>query len=109
MEYIYIMSCQRGQGASEIHSIWDSYERAIKEYYEYHIRDGYSNRDDSSEYWFMNLYKIPVNKKFANEDDYSKEKFTKSSKNRIKFKNFGELRKEYKIIDRDNKINEILS
>ena len=109
MEYVYIMSCQRGQGAPEIHSIWGSYERAIKEYYEYHIRDGYSNRVDSSEYWFMNLYKIPVNQKFANEDDYSKEKFTKSSKNRIKFKNFGELRKEYKIIDRDNKINEILS
>jgi len=44
MEYIYIMSCQRGQGAPQIHSVWDSYERAITEYYEYHIRDGYSNR-----------------------------------------------------------------
>jgi len=109
MEYIYIMSCQRGQGAPEIHSVWDSYERAIKEYYEYHIRDGYSDRDDSSEYWFMNLYKIPINQIFANEDDYSKEKFTKNSKNRIKFKNWGELRKEYQTINRDLKIDEILS
>jgi len=57
----------------------------------------------------MNLYKIPINQIFANEDDYSKEKFTKNSKNRIKFKNWGELRKEYQVIDRDNKINEILS
>lgn len=103
------MSCQRGQRAHEIHSVWDSYERAIKEFYEYHIRDGYSDRDYSREYWFMNLYKIPINQMFANEDDYSKEKFTKSSKHRIKFKNFGELKKEYQTINRDNKINEILS
>ena len=109
MEYIYIMSCQRGQGAPEIHSVWDSYERAIKEYYEYHIRDGYSVTDDNSEYWFMNLYKIPVNQIFADEDDYSKEKFTRNSKNRIKFKNLGELRKEYQTINRDLKIDDILS
>lgn len=108
MEYVYIMSCQRGQGASEIHSIWNSYERAITEYYNYQKRDNRKLKDEDQLY-FMELYKIPLNQKFANEDDYSKEKFTKSSKHRIKFKNFGELRKEYQIIDRDNKINEILS
>lgn len=108
MEYVYIISCQRGQGASQIHSIWSSYERAITEYYNYQKRDNRKIKDEDQLY-FMELYKIPLDHKFADKSDYSKEKFTKSSKNRIKFKNFGELRKEYQIIDRDNKINEILS
>jgi hypothetical protein len=108
MEYIYIMSCRRSQGASEIHSVWDSYGRAIKEYYNYLIRDK-KIRKDSDEILFMYLYEIPVNKMFAGKDDRSDEKFTKTSKHRIKFKNFGELKKEYQIMERDNKINEILS
>jgi hypothetical protein len=107
MENIYIISSQRGQGAPEIHSIWNSYELAIKEYYEYHIRNGYSDRDDTSKYWFMCLYEIPVNQVFANEDDLSKEKFTKSSKHRVKFKNWGELKKEYNVTNRNIKLNEI--
>jgi len=107
MENIYIISSQRGQGAPEIHSIWNSYELAIKEYYEYHIRNGYSDRDDISKYWFMCLYEIPVNQIFANEDDCSKEKFTKSSKHRVKFKNWGELKKEYNVTNRNIKLNEI--
>jgi hypothetical protein len=57
----------------------------------------------------MNLYKIPINQIFADEDDYSKEKFTRNSKNRIKFKNWGEFKKEYQTINRDLKIDEILS
>ncbi len=107
MENIYIISCQRGQGAPEIHSIWNSYELAIKEYYEYHIRDGYSDRDDSSEYWFMYLYEIPINKVFAEKEGWSKEKLTKSSKHRVKFKNWGELKKEYKTVSRDLKLTEL--
>jgi hypothetical protein len=55
----------------------------------------------------MCLYEIPVNQIFANEDDLSKEKFTKSSKHRVKFKNWGELKKEYNVTNRNIKLNEI--
>ena len=106
MEKIYIISCQRGQGAPEIHSIWNSYELAIKEYYEYYIRDGYG-KSDEDEFWFMYLYEIPANQVFADKNGWSKEKFTKSSKHRLKFKNWGELKKEYKTVSRDLKLTQI--
>jgi hypothetical protein len=106
MENIYIISCQRGQGAPEIHSIWNSYELAIKEYYEYHVRDGYG-KSDESEFRFMYLYEIPANQVFADKNVWSNEKFTKSSKHRMKFKNWGDLKKEYKTVSRDLKLTEI--
>ncbi len=55
MEYIYIMSCQRGQGSPEIFSIWFSYEKALTAYYEYNIADGFSRRSDDNDYFFMYL------------------------------------------------------
>lgn len=113
MEYVYIMACQRGQAAHEIHSMWDTYEKAIKEYYEYHIRDDKESsfsrsRQDDDDYWFMYLYKFPVNKIFANNKGWSETKLGKSSKYRIKFKNWGELRKEYVVVSRDSKIESII-
>ena len=99
MEYIYIMACQRGQGGTEIFSMWDSYEKSIIAYYNYHIKDGYGKRQDSSDYWFMYLYKFPVNMDFSTDfcghGGSSDIKIQKSSKYRIKFKNWGELKKEY--------------
>ena len=101
------MSCQRGQGAPEIHSIWTTYESAIKEYYEYHIKDGYAKSSDDSELWFMYLYKIPVNERFAEEGkEWSKEKITKSSKHRLKLK-WGDVKKEWSLISRDEKLTQI--
>lgn len=106
MEYIYIMSCQRGGGAPEIHSIWSTYEAAIKEYYEYHIKDGYEKSGDDSQFWFMYLYKIPVNERFAVGNEWSKEKLTKSSKHRLKLK-WGDVKKEWSLISRDEKLAQI--
>jgi hypothetical protein len=109
MEYIYILSCQRGQGSPEIHSMWNSYEKAIKSYYHYHISD----KSTSSISNFMFLYKFPTNTIFSvggegeSWRDWSDVKIQKSSKYRIKFDSFKELESEYKVFNRDDKLTEL--
>ena len=77
-------------------------------YYKYNSKDDSFGRpkNDSDDYWFMYLYKFPVNVDFSNNGS-SNIKKGKSSKYRLKFKNWGELRKEYISVNRDNKLTEI--
>ena len=114
MGYIYIISCQRGAASPEIHFISDSYEEAIKYYYEYHYLNykGYGVSEISISD-FMFLYKIPINIKLERKSSFlsipiSDIKLQKSCEFRIKFKSFKELESEFIIINRDSKINDIL-
>jgi hypothetical protein len=111
MEHIYIMACQRGQSSPEIFSIWNTYEKAITAYYKYHIdEDNLYKKTDNDTYWFMYLYKIPVGENFVEVSRKSSDvKLQKSCKYRIKFKTWGDLRKEYNIVNRDSKIESITS
>ena len=93
MDYIYIISCQRGQGSPEIQSIWMRYEDAIKTYYEGKLNYHY-------------IYKIPVNQIFGNS--WSDIKLQKSCKYRLKIEG-SELKNEYQKIIRDDKINSLIS
>lgn len=92
MDYIYIISIQRGQGSPEIHSMWVKYEDAIEAFY------GAGS--------FYYLYKFPVNEVFSN-GRWSDIKIQKSCKYRVIFKD-GELKNELKRIRLDKKLDNIL-
>ena len=98
MDFIYSISAQRGQKAPEIFYFTYDYEKAIIYLYEYIVKDneGKTLNDNYSFYTdFYQLNKFPLNFEFAPTDTWSDVKMTKSSKFRIKFKNWGELKKEY--------------
>lgn len=105
MGYVYIMSCQRSQGSPEIYSIWDTYECAIIDYYEYFVKSKYSNLD------FMYLFKIPLNQSFSENGIWSNIKLQKTCMYRLKFKSMSDLKTEYDCIklqaNRDEKLSEI--
>tara|TARA_R110000772_G_scaffold55_6_gene324 strand:- start:2752 stop:3114 length:363 start_codon:yes stop_codon:yes gene_type:complete len=109
-KFVYIMSCQRGQGIPEIHYMCDNYNEAIKAYYDHQISDQVDFLDSPDrEYWFMNLYKFPLGVSFRDEGHRSSSriKISKSSKYRIKFKTYGDLINEYKITNRNQAIDEV--
>ncbi len=109
-KFIYIMSCQRGQGLPEIHYICDYYDEAIKAYYTYHLKDNkdfLKSRDRN--YWFMYLYQFPISKDFKTDGkSWSNIKLGKSCKYRIKFKYWGDLIDEFKMVNRNIKLNELI-
>lgn len=97
MDFIYSISAQRSQGAPEIFYFTYDYEKAIIYLYEYIVNEGKTLNDNYSFYTdFYQLNKFPLDFEFAPTDTtWSNVKMTKSSKFRIKFKNWGELKKEY--------------
>lgn len=111
MDFIYSISVQRGQGAPEIFYFTYSYDKAIIYLYEFILKDeGGKTINDSYSYHtdFYQLNKFPLDFNFAPDDTWSKIKMTKSSKYRIKFKNWGELKKEYITCKRNQKLKTIL-
>ena len=74
-QFVYIVSCQRGQGLPEIRSVYTDYEDAIVAYCE--DLDEWDNQD------FYLLHKLPVGR-FCDPGEWCKEKLGKSSKNRLK-------------------------
>ncbi len=100
MEYVYILACQRGQGGTEIHSMWSSYEGAILAYHDYVGKEKFNVT-------FMFLYKMPLDVNFqVLGRDWSDVKIQKSSKYRVKL-TYEELQKEYQMVSRSVKINTI--
>ena len=98
MDFIYSISAQRSQGAPEIFYFTYSYEKAIIYLYEFILKDedGKTINDSYSYHTdFYHLNKFPSDFNFSPDYDWSKVKMTKSSKYRVKFKNWGELKKEY--------------
>ena len=74
-QFVYIISCQRGQGLPEIRSVWTDYDDAIVAYCE--DLDDWDNQD------FYLLHKLPIGR-FCDPGEWCKEKLGKSSKNRLK-------------------------
>lgn len=121
MDFIYSISAQRNQGAPEIFYFTYSYENAIIFLYEFILKDeGVETINDSYSFDFYHLNKFPMvtvtpvvlqvlsDFNFSPDYDWSKVKMTKSSKYRIKFKNWGELKKEYLSCKRNEKLETIL-
>ena len=75
-EFVYIISCQRGQGLPEIRFVSTDYDDAIVAYCE--DLEEWDNQD------FYLFHKLPFGR-FVEPGGCSKEKLGKSSKNRIKF------------------------
>jgi hypothetical protein len=96
--FVYIISCQRGQGLPEIRSVWTDYDDVIVAYCE--DLDDWNNQD------FYLLHKFPVGR-FCDPGEVCKEKLGKSSKNRLKFKD-KELKDILKSINRNKQIDKIL-
>jgi hypothetical protein len=112
MDFIYSISAQRGQKAPEIFYFTYSYEKAIIYLYEYILKDNdgktiNDNYDFHTEFYHLN--KFPLDFEFAPTHTWSEVKMTKSSKFRIKFKNWGELKKEYLSCKRNEKLESILN
>lgn len=97
-QFVYVVSCQRGQGLPEIRSIWTDYDEAIVAYSE--DLDDWDNQD------FYLLHKLPVGR-FCVPGEWCKEKLGKSSKNRLKFDD-KELKNLLKSIKRKRQIDSIL-
>ena len=100
-DFIYIISSQSGAGSAGIYSIWTTYNLAINAYYQCIVVD--NNHSFNLDCIF--LYKMPVNEKFCENDTWSDIKIQKSSKYRIKFKDFRELDKIYTQVIRTIKID----
>jgi hypothetical protein len=105
MDFIYSISAQRGQQAPELFYLTQSYEKAIIYLYEIILKEERGIIEDGYSYYtdFYQLSKFPLDFNFA-----PTVKMTKSSKYRIKFKNFGELKKEYLPIKRNEKLEKVL-
>lgn len=97
-QFVYIISCQRGQALPEIRSVWTDHDDAILAYCE--DLEDWNNQD------FYLLHKLPVGR-FCKPDEWCKEKLGKSSKNRMKFED-KELKNILKSIKRNRQIDEIL-
>jgi hypothetical protein len=97
-QFVYIISCQRGQRLPEIRSVWTEYDDAIVAYCE--DLDNWDNQD------FYLLHKFPVGR-FCEPGEWGKEKLGKSSKNRLKFEE-KELKNLLKTIRRNRQIDNIL-
>jgi len=110
MDFIYSISTQRGQKAPEIFYITQSYEKAIIYLYEIILKEERGIIEDGYSYYtdFYQLSKFPLDFNFATDDTWSNVKMTKSSKYRVKFKNWGELKKEYLPIKRNEKLEKVL-
>jgi len=102
-EYIYILSMQRGQGLPELYSMWNNYDDAIYHYYDFLKINEYNDYIPS----YFNLYKFPVGVKFCDPSEWSNVKLGRSTKYRIKFKDYKELKNEYKKIIRIKKFNNV--
>ena len=96
--FVYVISCQRGQALPEIRSVWTDYDDAILAYCEDLV--DWNNQD------FYLLHKLPVGR-FCEPGQWCKEKLGKSSKNRLKFED-KELKNILKSINRNRQIDEIL-
>ena len=96
--FVYIISCQRGQALPEIRSVWTDYDDSIVAYCE--DLANWNNQD------FYLLHKFPVGR-FCDPGEVCKEKLGKSSKNRLKFKD-NELKNILKSINRNKRIDKIL-
>lgn len=95
MKYIYTISAQRGQKAPEIFYITDNYYDSIIYLYEFILKHEGKISDDYSYYTdFYQLNEFPLDTNFAPVDNWSKIQMTKSSKYRIKFKNWGDLKRK---------------
>jgi hypothetical protein len=94
--FVYIISCQRGQGLPEIRSVWTDYEDAVLAYCE--DLEDWNNQD------FYLFHKLPVGR-FVDPGGWCKEKLGKSSKNRIKFPDIDKVKKQ---IVRDRKLSDII-
>lgn len=100
MKYVYIISCQRGQGLPEIYSMWSTYEKAIIAYSEC--------CDSSFDLKFKMLYEFPLDELYCDVKSWSNIKLGKSCKYRIKkFKSLEELRSEAFSLKRDVKLDEL--
>ena len=109
---VYIMSCQRGQASPELHYMCDNYADAITVYYNHYVKDKRKNFLEMPEraYWYMYLFKFPMGINFSTVGfSGSDVKLQKSSKYRIKFKTYGDLINEYKVIQRDKVIDDVLT
>jgi hypothetical protein len=96
--FVYVISCQRGQGLPEIRSVWTEYDDAIVAYCE--------DLEDWNNQNFYLLHKFPVGR-FCEPGEWCKEKLGKSSKNRLKFED-NELKSINKSIHRNRIIDEIV-
>lgn len=96
--FVYIISCQRGQALPEIRSVWTEYDDAIIAYCE--DLEDWDNQD------FYLLHEFPVGR-FCEPGEWCKEKLGKSSKNRLKFKE-KELKNILKSINRNKNIDIVL-
>ena len=108
-KFVYIMTHKRSQTVPELYHISSTYDEAIRVFYQFHLADCSDFLTDNRSYWFMELYKFPVDHDYTNGKITStKEKLSKSSKHRIKFKDWNALKKEYKRINRDIQIANIV-
>lgn len=106
-EFIYVISTQRGQGSPEIYSFWNTYEGAIKAYYQFVINKGQDHFDTEFTMDHYFLCKFPINTSFANATESSDVKLQKSSKYRVKFKSFNDLKEQYNQILRGQKLERV--
>jgi len=100
MNYVYIISCQRGQKLPEIYSMWSSYDKAINAYYDACVKKSHN-------FSWLYLYEFPLDEEFCDVTKWSDVKMGKSSKYRLKFKNFNELKTIALSTSRDVKLTEL--
>jgi hypothetical protein len=102
-DYIYIMACKRGQKEHEIYGIWNNDKDAIMYWRKY----VYGSNNPSYNINFMAMFKFPVNTIFCDIDTWSKVKFGKSTKYRMKL-SLEELDQRYEQVLREKKLERIL-
>lgn len=107
MDFIYCISAHRN-GAPEIFYFTYSYDKAIIYLYEFILKEDKKIDDDYSFHTnFYHLNKFPLDFEFTT-NNWSEVKMTKTCKFRIKFENWGKLKKEYISCKRNEKLYNIL-
>lgn len=103
------MSHQMSQRMPELYHISSSYDEIIKVFYNFHLKDCDDFLTSNRDYWFMDIYKFPMDFDYTyGKVTSTNEKLSKSSKHRIKFKDCNELKDEYRRINRDVQISNLV-
>ncbi len=108
-KFVYILSESHIKRVTKLYHISSTYEGAIKAFYDYHLKSHKDFLNENRTWWSLELYGFPMDFDYTNgEINRSEENLSKSSKYRIKFKDWDALKKEYKIINRDLQISNIV-
>ena len=109
-KFTYILTKQETKMIPKIYSFWNTYEEAVIAFHDYHLKhsSGFADNNNNRKFFDIELYKFPVGMDLSYGKSSSDTKLGKSSEYRVKFKDWNELKQEYKSVNRNFQIDSLV-